>query len=85
MTLSKKRKLIFLAVLAIIAAFVIVDANRLINPDEYIIVPHGNHNHYLPRDRNPNVPVHDFPMVRPRPNETITPNGQVVSREEFLR
>ncbi|MCC5926341.1 MAG: hypothetical protein JJU41_07240 [Bacteroidetes bacterium] len=85
MTLSKKRRLIFLSIVAIIAAIVIVDANRLVNPDEYIIVPHGNHVHYVPRDRDPNVHVHEFPMVRPRPNETITPDGRIVPREEFPR
>lgn len=85
MTLSKKRRIIFVTILAIIAAVVIIDANRIFNPDEYIIVPHGNHVHYVPRDRDPNVHVHEFPMVRPRPNETITPDGRVVLREEYQR
>ena len=49
MTLSKKRRIIFVALAAVIASIVIIDANRIFNPDEYIIVPHGNHNHYLPR------------------------------------
>ncbi|KPP94685.1 MAG: hypothetical protein HLUCCA01_08495 [Bacteroidetes bacterium HLUCCA01] len=83
MTLSKKRRIIFVALAAVIASIVIIDANRIFNPDEYIIVPHGNHNHYLPRDRDESVPVHSFPMVRPRPNETITPDGRVVPREDF--
>ncbi|MCH8495156.1 MAG: hypothetical protein LAT57_05925 [Balneolales bacterium] len=80
MTLSKKRRLFFLALVAIIAAFVIIDSNRLFVEQEYIVVPHGNHSHYMPHDRDPDVPVHNFPMVKPRPNEMITPQGQVVPR-----
>jgi len=41
-------------------------------------VPHGDHVHYVPKDRNPDVPIGQFPTQRPGPNERITPDGEVV-------
>lgn len=44
-------------------------------------IPHGDHVHYIPKDRNPNVPISRFPTQKPEENERITPDGQVVPRE----
>ena len=46
----------------------------------YMEINHGNHKHYLPEDRDPNVPVSNFPTTPPGPNERITPNGRVVPK-----
>ena len=53
----------------------------VINPyrgERFEEIPHGDHVHYVPKDRNPDVPVGQFPTQKPGPNETITPDGDVV-------
>jgi hypothetical protein len=44
----------------------------------YTEVPHGNHSHYVPKDRDPNVPLHNFPQQPPPPGMKISPDGQIV-------
>ena len=54
----------------------------VINPyrgERFEQIPHGDHVHYVPKDRNPDVPVNRFPTRKPGPNERIMPDGQVVS------
>lgn len=41
-------------------------------------IPHGDHVHYVPKDRNTDVPVSRFPTEKPEQNERITPDGEVV-------
>jgi hypothetical protein len=41
-------------------------------------IPHGDHVHYVPKDRNPNVSVSRFPTRKPAEDERITPEGEVV-------
>lgn len=43
-------------------------------------IPHGDHVHYVPKDRNPDVPVNRFPTQKPDKDERITPDGNVVPR-----
>lgn len=43
----------------------------------YTEVPHGNHSHYVPKDRDPNVPMHNFPQQPPPPGMKIAPDGQI--------
>ena len=49
--------------------------------NEYLPVSHGDHKHYVPADRNPDVPVSSFPTQPPASGERILPNGQVVTQE----
>ena len=54
-----------------------------INPfgnQEFIEIPHGDHSHFVPRDRNPDISISDFPTSPPGPNERITPDGRVVPK-----
>lgn len=44
----------------------------------YIEVSHGNHAHYVPKDRDPDVPVGRFPTQPPGPGQRIMPDGRVV-------
>lgn len=44
-------------------------------------IPHGDHVHYVPKDRNPDVSIGKFPTQKPGPDERITPDGQVVPRQ----
>lgn len=46
----------------------------------YVEISHGNHVHYVPEDRNPNVSISNFPTSPPAPDERILPNGQVVKK-----
>ncbi len=48
---------------------------------EYLPISHGDHDHYVPQDRNPDVPISNFPTQPPGPGERILPNGQVVAAE----
>jgi hypothetical protein len=58
---------------------------EVINPyrgQRFEKIPHGDHVHFVPKDRNPDVPVSRFPTERPGPDEQITPDGQVVPRSD---
>jgi hypothetical protein len=53
----------------------------VINPyrgQTYEKVPHGDHVHYVPKDRNEEVPMSRFPTREPNQGERITPDGQIV-------
>lgn len=57
---------------------------RVVNPyrdQPYEEVPHGDHVHYVPKDRNEEVPIGRFPTQPPGPNERITPDGEIVPAE----
>jgi hypothetical protein len=72
------RRYVALALLLVFFAFVM---QRVLFPhgdEPYVEVPHGDHVHYVPRDRDPDVPVGEFPTQPPGPNERITPDGRVV-------
>lgn len=43
-------------------------------------IPHGDHVHYVPKDRDPDVPIGRFPTQEPAEDERITPDGNVVPR-----
>jgi hypothetical protein len=54
---------------------------KVINPyrgQRFEKIPHGDHVHYVPKDRNPEVPVSRFPTRKPAKDERITPDGEVV-------
>ena len=69
--------LLFFAVLVLILMQPILDPY---GADGYMEVPHGDHSHYVPRDRDPNVNISSFPTSPPGPNERMLPNGQIVPR-----
>ena len=53
----------------------------VINPyrdQPYEEVPHGDHVHYVPKDRNEKVPIGRFPTRPPNQGERITPDGEIV-------
>ena len=56
----------------------------VINPyrnQPYEKVPHGDHTHYVPKDRNEQVPISRFPTRPPNQGERITPDGEIVPEE----
>jgi hypothetical protein len=53
----------------------------VINPyrdQPYEEVPHGDHVHYVPKERNENVSISRFPTRPPEAGERITPDGEIV-------
>ncbi|MCY4171343.1 MAG: hypothetical protein OXF08_07045 [Bacteroidetes bacterium] len=49
---------------------------------DYAEIPHGDHSHFVPKDRDPNIPISNFPRTPPAPNEKITPDGRIVPKIE---
>ena len=47
----------------------------------YLEIGHGDHTHYVPKDRNETVPISSFPMRPPGADERITPDGDIVPKE----
>lgn len=69
--------------LAVLAVFLILVMRQVLNPygdADYTEVPHGSHSHFVPKDRDPDVEIGQFPTTRPGPNERITPQGQIVPK-----
>lgn len=74
-----KRKILFIIAAFILGVLALASSVGVFTPDPgYVVVPHGNHNHYVPHDRDPNVPLHSFPQRPPRPGEIITPDGRII-------
>lgn len=78
--MHKRFRLVIFTILALFFALVMADAVGVFNTKPYDEIPHGNHTHYMPKDRDPNVPVGQFPTRPPGPDERITPQGQIVSK-----
>jgi len=80
MSFRNKLKYAFITVVLIIAGLALADALGAFNPKPYKAVRHGSHVHYVPNDRDPSVPLDDFPMKKPGPDEKISPTGQIVPK-----
>lgn len=83
---GRSRRRLILVFVAIV--FLIIVMREVLFPyrgQPYEEIPHGDHTHYVPRDRDPGVPIGQFPTRRPGPNERITPQGQIVPLENDER
>ena len=63
--------------------FFLLVMRPVLNPfgdKDYAEISHGNHIHYVPKDRDPNVPLSNFPTTPPGPNERILPDGRIVPK-----
>ncbi len=70
--------------LVVLLVFFAVILREVINPyrnQRFEEIPHGDHVHYVPKDRNSDVPVSQFPTREPDEDERITPDGEVVPRQ----
>lgn len=47
---------------------------------DYVEVSHGDHSHYVPEDRDPDVPIGNFPTRPPDSDERIAPDGRIVKK-----
>lgn len=76
---SPLRRPILLVLAAIFFAFVVYQVLNPFPDQPYMEIPHGDHVHYVPKDRNTDVPLNRFPTQPPGPNERILPDGRVVT------
>lgn len=65
---------------AAILFFAVVLWSALRRTGEYQEISHGNHTHYVPWDRDPDVSIDHFPTRPPGPNERILPDGRIVPK-----
>lgn len=72
------RRWILLAVAAVFFSFVVYQVLNPFPDQPYMEISHGDHVHYVPKDRNLDVPMNRFPTQPPGPNERILPDGRVV-------
>ena len=77
---SKWRRLLLLLVGVIFLILVMREVLFPYRGQPYEEVPHGDHTHYVPKDRDPSVSIGSFPTRPPGPDERITPQGQIVPR-----
>ncbi len=78
-----KRKIFFVSFAVIFSIIIVMASNNMFQEDPgYFIVPHGDHNHYVPHDYDRNMSVHDFPRRPPRDGERITRDGRIVREGE---
>ena len=82
MTSKNTLKYIFIAIVIVLAGLALADALGYFNPKSYSAVSHGSHSHYVPNDRDPNVPINEFPQEEPAPGEMITPTGEIVPADQ---
>lgn len=78
--MRKRLRSILLVVALVFFALVM---RRVLNPfgsNEFAEIPHGDHVHYVPKDRDPSVPISNFPTRLPAENERILPDGRIVPR-----
>ncbi len=80
--MRRRLRWIVVAVAAVFFLFVMIDSIGVFNPLPYYQVPHGDHTHYVPKDRDRNVPIGSFPTREPSEGERITPRGEIVPIEQ---
>lgn len=80
-SVSRKNLRRLMLIMAAVILFIVM--RQVMNPfgdKDYVEVPHGNHVHYVPKDRDHDVPLSRFPTEPPAENERILPDGRVVPK-----
>jgi len=73
-------RIVLLIVGAILLFFVMQEVLNPFGDNDYAEIPHGDHSHFVPKNRDPRVPISNFPRHPPAKNERITPDGRIVSK-----
>ncbi len=76
----RRFRMLLLIVGAVLLFFVMQSVLNPFGDKEYAEIPHGDHSHYVPKDRDPDVPISNFPRRPPSENEKITPDGRIVPK-----
>lgn len=74
----RRRRWIVLVILLLFFGFVMQEVLDPFGSKSYVEISHGDHVHYVPEDRNPDVSISQFPTQPPGPGEHITPEGRIV-------
>ena len=77
---TKRRRWIVVGLAAFFLALAFWSAINPFGDKGYVGISHGDHTHYVPEERDPEVSISNFPSVPPGPNERILPDGRVVPR-----
>jgi hypothetical protein len=74
------RKWILGAVLLVFFSYLLWFVVNPYRDQPYAEVPHGDHVHYVPKERDEEVPISRFPTRPPEADERITPDGEIVPK-----
>lgn len=80
-SLRSNRKWIVAAVALVFFGYLMWQVVNPYRGQRFEQVPHGDHVHYVPKERDTDVPISRFPTQKPGPNERITPDGRVVPKQ----
>lgn len=75
-----RRRWIAIGIAAVVLALAFWSAINPFGEKGYVAISHGDHTHYVPEVRDPEVSISNFPSVPPGPDERILPDGRVVPR-----
>ncbi len=78
--MRKRLRWILLVIALVFLAFIMSEVLDPFGDQDYVEISHGNHSHFVPKDRDPNVSISNFPTQPPGPDERITPDGRVVPK-----
>lgn len=73
--LLRPRALVGLVLVVVVGYFVLRTVLNPYGDGDIVEVPHGNHSHFVPRDRNPDASISNFPTSRPGPDQCVTRDG----------
>ena len=71
----RPRTLVGIVLLLVVGYFVMRTVLNPYGDGDIVEVPHGNHSHFVPRDRNPEASISNFPTSRPGPEQCVTRDG----------
>lgn len=78
MTQRRQFKLILTVIAVVFVVVALVDALDLFSSKNWGEIPHGNHSHYVPNDRDDNVSVSNCPQRPPGDNEMLSSQCQLI-------
>ena len=76
--MKRRARFYLMLVLGIFLAIVLIDSLGSFDSKSWYEVPHGSHSHYVPKDCDPAFAVGDGPTTRPRDDQEINCQGQIV-------
>ncbi len=77
---GKKARWILAGLVLLLGGVALFDALKMPDDGPYRKIPHGDHVHYMPKDRNPEAHLDAFPTKLPPPGFVIDRDGNVVKQ-----
>ncbi len=72
------RKSIVLTVAGLLVAWVVVDALGVFDNSDFTAIPHGSHDHYVPKVRDEGIGADNCPTRAPESDEFISTQCQII-------